>query len=141
MSPCTNESRSCAMTSARFSTLPAYVSASSVMTSYGVATRRWRMKFDEMNPAPPVTSTRFTDALLELLLDGVQRPAFDLALDSAQMLPDQREDEPLEAEHEEDEDAAEQRTGEVPLGDPEHGAVDPEGRRDDRAQNAERDAD
>src|SRR2546423_8904020 len=58
-SPWTNESRSCDITSARFSRLPAYVSASSETTSCGVARSRWRMKFDEMNPAPPVTRTRF----------------------------------------------------------------------------------
>src|SRR5215213_3114471 len=59
MSPCTKESRSCEITSARFSMLPAYVSASSETTSYGVDRSRWRMKFDEMKPAPPVTRTRF----------------------------------------------------------------------------------
>ena len=62
MSPCTNESRSCAIRSARFSMLPAYVSASSETTSYGVARSRWRMKFEEMKPAPPVTSTRLDTA-------------------------------------------------------------------------------
>ena len=46
----------------------------------GVASR-WRMKFDEMNPAPPVTSTRLLK--LQLLRDRVERPTFDLALDSA----------------------------------------------------------
>ena len=65
MSPCTNESRSCAITSARFSRFPAYVSASSETTSYGVAASRWRTKFDEMNPAPPVTSTRLLMSMLE----------------------------------------------------------------------------
>src|SRR5207247_2121290 len=59
MSPWTNESRGCAITSARFSRLPAYVSASTETTSYGVASSRWRTKLEEMNPAPPVTSTRF----------------------------------------------------------------------------------
>jgi hypothetical protein len=39
--------------------LPAYVSASRDTTSYGVAWRMWRTKFDGMNPAPPVTNTRF----------------------------------------------------------------------------------
>jgi len=38
---------------------PAYVSASSETTSYGVWVSRWRTTFDEMNPAPPVTSIRF----------------------------------------------------------------------------------
>ena len=59
MSPCTNDRRSCAITSVRFAGLPAYVSASSDTTSYGVARSRWWMKFAAMNPAPPVTSTRF----------------------------------------------------------------------------------
>ena len=60
MSPWTKERRGCEITSARFSRFPAYVSASSETTSYGVARSMWRTKFEEMNPAPPVTSTRFT---------------------------------------------------------------------------------
>ena len=39
--------------------LPAYVRASSETTSYGVAWRMWRTKFEGINPAPPVTRTRF----------------------------------------------------------------------------------
>ena len=58
------------------------------------------MKFEEMNPAPPVTSTRFApwrpETLAELALDRVQRPALDLALDAAEVLADEREDEPLD---------------------------------------------
>ena len=37
MSPCTNEWRSCEVTAARLSIVPAYVSASSETTSHGVA--------------------------------------------------------------------------------------------------------
>src|SRR5262249_22985366 len=59
MSPCTNERRSCDIAPVRLSRFPAYVSASSDTTSYGVFARRWWMKFDGMKPAPPVTSTRF----------------------------------------------------------------------------------
>ena len=58
MSPCTNESRSWPIRSERLSTFPAYVSASRETTSCGVAVSRWRMKFEEMNPAPPVTRMR-----------------------------------------------------------------------------------
>jgi len=47
------------MTSARFSGFPAYVSASSETTSYGVLASRWRMKLAAMKPAPPVTRTLF----------------------------------------------------------------------------------
>ena len=71
------------------------------------------MKFDEMNPAPPVTRTRL---LTQLLLDRVERPALDVALDSAEVLADEREDEALDAEHEEHGDAAEERAGEVASG-------------------------
>src|SRR5919204_6857342 len=62
MSPRTNDSRSCDITSARFSRFPAYVSASSETTSWGVFARRWRMKLVAMNPAPPVTRTRLRTA-------------------------------------------------------------------------------
>ena len=86
-----------------------------------VCASRWRMKFDEMNPAPPVTRTRFAHSSS---VDRVERPSFDLALDSAQVLADQREDEALDAEHEEDGDAAEQRAREVRAVDPVADAVD-----------------
>src|SRR5919198_2927512 len=59
MSPWTNESRSCDIAPLRLSRLPAYVSASSDTTSYGVFASRWWMKLDGMKPAPPVTKTRF----------------------------------------------------------------------------------
>jgi hypothetical protein len=62
MSPCTKDRRSCDITSARLSTFPAYVSASSETTSYAVLASRWRMKLDGMNPAPPVTRTRLATA-------------------------------------------------------------------------------
>ena len=60
------------------------------------------MKFEEMNPAPPVTRTRF-GSQLELAVDRVQGPPLHVALDSAEVLADEREDEALHAEHEEDE--------------------------------------
>ena len=63
------------------------------------------MKFDEMNPAPPVTRTR----LHKLLLDRVQRPAFDVPLDPSQRLSDQRQDEALDAEHENNACSGEER--------------------------------
>ena len=59
-------------------------------------------------------------------VDRVQGPAFDVALDSAQVLADEREDEALDAEHEQDRDAAEERAGEVGLADPVDDAVDAE---------------
>ena len=64
-----------------------------------VCASRWRITFEEMNPAPPVTRTRFTCSTSSAL-DRVQRPALDLALDAAEVLADEREDEPLHAEHE-----------------------------------------
>ena len=60
MSPWTNDRRSWLITSARFSRLPAYVSESSEITSCPVFASRWRITFEEMKPAPPVTRTRFT---------------------------------------------------------------------------------
>ena len=70
------------------------------------------MKFDEMNPAPPVTNTRFAS---KLLLDRVQRPALDVALDAAERLADERQDESLDAEHENNACSGEQRAREVAL--------------------------
>jgi hypothetical protein len=60
MSPWTNDRRSWLITSARFSRLPAYVSESSEITSWSVFASRWRITFEEMKPAPPVTRTRGT---------------------------------------------------------------------------------
>ena len=54
------------------------------------------MKFDEMNPAPPVTSTRFIRAPLSIVYSGLpstsrwMRPS---------VLADQRQHEALDAEH------------------------------------------
>src|SRR5947208_13281201 len=99
------------------------------------------MKFDEMNPAPPVTRTRFVirgtacrcrdkgdagfacvpdrrtilsrsraehppQVASELFVDRVQGAALHVALNPPEVLPDQREDESLDAEHEEHEHAA-----------------------------------
>src|SRR6516162_7532178 len=105
------------------------------------------MTFDEMNPAPPVTRTRFglpireESTSLELFLDGVERPSLDVPLDAPEVLADQGEDEPLEAEHEEDRDAAEERAGEVCPVDPEVEPVGAEAERQDGADRSERDAD
>src|SRR5439155_3691770 len=110
MSPCTNESRGCEITSARFSRLPAYVSASSETTSYGVARSRWRTKFEEMKPAPPVTRMRLRlpgtaeTYPLQLAVNRVERPALDPALNPAEILADQRQDETLDSEHVEQRD-------------------------------------
>src|SRR5437867_2245314 len=181
------------MTSARFSRLPAYVRASRDTTSCGVLARRCRMTLDEMNPAPPVTSTRFrftgpnvihtpasssrrararstrnrhrhatgrADTLLphpgwgvgggsrdgdrappyrplsQLALDGVEGPAFDLALDAAEVLADEREDEALDAEDVGDPDACQQRAREVVLRDPEDDRVHRQEGGDERADRA-----
>src|SRR6266508_641106 len=111
------------------------------------------MKLDGMNPAPPVTRTFLSvssvrrrrmcagGTLLDLLVDRVQRPPLDLTLDPAQVLTDESEDESLDAEHEQDQRAAEQWAGEVRLGDPEHDAVDAERERGERAHDPECDAD
>ena len=107
------------------------MSASSETTSYGVDSSRWRTKLDEMNPAPPVTSTRF----IKLALDRIERAAGDVALDSAEVLADQGEDEALDSEHEQDRDAAEQRAGEVRVVDP---VDDPPGAEREREQRADR---
>src|SRR5215208_503983 len=79
--------------------------------------------------------------LPELPVDRVQRSAFHVALDPAEVLADQREDEPLHAEDEDDADSAEERTGEVRAGRPVDDAVRAEDRRDERAHDPERDAD
>ena len=60
----------------------------------------------------------------QLALDRVQRAALDLALDAAEVLADEREDEPLHAEHEDHGRAEEQRAREVRLADPVRDAVD-----------------
>src|SRR5574340_657978 len=97
------------------------------------------MKFDEMNPAPPVTSTRFNDS--ELLFDPVQRPTLDVALDPAERLADQREHEALHTEYEHDAGTGEQRPRKVRIRDPVEDAVDAERRRRDGADESERDPD
>src|SRR3954463_11922783 len=107
------------------------------------------MKFEEMNPAPPVTSTRFRFTLMrsrrayvsQLLLDRVQRPALDVALDPSQRLPDERQHESLDAEDENNACSGEQRPGEVAVHDPVDGAVDADRRRRQRADETEGDAD
>src|SRR5881392_1122058 len=115
--------------------------------SYGVFASRWRMKFDEMNPAPPVTSTFFAigagtlASRLELAVDRVQRPSLDVPLDATEVLADEREDEALNAEDEQHRDAAEQRPREVRLAHPERDPVCAEAERQERANRAERDAD
>src|SRR4051812_40027524 len=78
---------------------------------------------------------------LQLPVDRVQRTALDVALDPPQVLADQRQDEPLQAEDEDHRDAAEERAREVRLADPEDDAVDPERERDGRAQQSDRDPD
>src|SRR5690242_20438959 len=93
-----------------------------------------------MNPAPPVTRTRFLRKL-ELLVDGVEGPALDVSLDSAQIFPDQREDESVDSEDEQDGDAAEQRPGEVRVADPEDHAVGAEREGAEGAERADPDAD
>ena len=50
-----------------------------------------------------------SSALAELAVDQVQRPALDVALDAAEVLPDEGEDEALHAEDEDDADTAEER--------------------------------
>src|SRR5918912_2328896 len=97
------------------------------------------MKLDEMNPAPPVTSTRFGNS--DLPVDRVQRSPLDVALDPREVLADERQDEPLDPEHEQDSHAAEERPREVRLVDPEHDPVDPERQREQRADDADGDAD
>src|SRR6266542_2602605 len=78
---------------------------------------------------------------LELALDGVERPALDVALDAAEVLAHEREDEALDAEHEEHQDAKEERAWEVRVLDPEADRVDEQPGRDERAQDPERDSD
>ena len=63
--------------------------------------------------------------------------ALDLALDPAEVLADEGEDEALYAEHEDHGRAEEQRAGEVRLADPVRDRVDAERRRSERADEAE----
>src|SRR4249920_701277 len=94
--------------------------------------------FDEMNPAPPVTSMRFTvslavpSALSQLSIDVVQRALLHVALDPLQVLAQHGHQEPLQAEHEEDEASQEERTREIVVPDPVDDAPDshPQGRKD-----------
>src|SRR5476649_472850 len=94
-------------------------------TSWGVASSRWRIRFDEMKPAPPVTRTRLLTCS-ELLFDRVQGPAFHTALDPGEVLADQREHEALHTEYQHDSGAAEERPREVRLDDPVDDTVDAE---------------
>src|SRR5207247_6353948 len=78
---------------------------------------------------------------LELAIDGVDRAAFDVALDAAEVLADERQDETLDAEDGQDRDAAEQRAREVRLADPEDDAVDAQRECEQRRHRAEEHAD
>ena len=62
------------------------------------------------------------------------------ALDSAEMLADEGEDEALHAEDRDDEPSEQQRAREVVVRDPVDEAVDPEHRGGERAEGAEHDA-
>src|SRR3954466_2231761 len=78
--------------------------------------------FDEMKPAPPVTSIRFTvsppSGLSELAFDVVQRPSFDVALDALQVLAHHGHQESLQTEDEQDEASQKERAREVAVADP-----------------------
>src|SRR5262249_9229483 len=89
----------------------------------------------------PAGAGRPDSALAELLADRVQGPSLDVALNPAQVLAHEREDEALDAEDEEHGDATEERPWEVRPADPEDDAVDPQGHSDERAENAEADPD
>src|SRR5207248_8048484 len=79
--------------------------------------------------------------LVERALDRVQRPPLDLPLDPAQVLADERQDEPLHAEDEQDGDAAEQGAREVRAVDPIADPVAAECEREHGADHAESDPD
>src|SRR5918994_5938712 len=74
------------------------------------------------------------DPLAELALDRVQRAALDLPLDAAEVLAHEREDEPLDPEHEQDQPCEEQRPREVRPRDP---VDDPPDRHRGRSPGAE----
>ena len=70
----------------------------------------------------------------ELSIDEIQGPVLHHALDSAEVLADEREDVALHAEHGDDERAEQERAGEVLVRDP----VDERRRRRARATRASR---
>src|SRR5215467_8837742 len=76
--------------------------------------------FDEMKPAPPVTSIRFTvfPPSTELAFDVVQRPPFDVALDPLQILSHHGHQESLQAEDEQHEASQKERPRKVVVADP-----------------------
>src|SRR5207244_7453488 len=65
-------------------------------------------------------------ARLKLPVDDVEGASFDVSLDASKVFADQGQDEALDAEHEQNRDAAEQRAGEIRLADPEDDPVDAE---------------
>ena len=75
----------------------------------------------------------------KLSVDEVKGAVLHDALDSAQILADEGEDEALDAEDRDDERTEEQRPGEVPLADPVDDAVQAEGERGERAEQPEHD--
>src|SRR3954451_23968681 len=93
------------------------------------------MNAEGMNPAPPVTRTRFAGTGLDLLLHDVERPSLDVPLDAAQVLPDEREDEALDAEDEDYANPGEERSWEVRVVNPVRDAVDAEHERGDGADH------
>src|SRR6478735_8709165 len=92
-----------------------------VTTSCSVSPSRYRIMFEEMNPAPPVTRIRLrsTVPLPQLPVDVVDRSAFDIALDALQILAQHGHQEALQTEHEQHEPSQEQRSREVAVADPE----------------------
>src|SRR3954447_22565298 len=77
---------------------------------------------------------------LQLAIDRVERPALDPALNPAQVLPDECQDETLDPEHVERRDGAEERPREVRVADPEDDPPGGERGRAEGAERAERDA-
>ena len=95
-----------------------------------------------MNPAPPVTRTRFDDVHLPRAPGrrGSRGAVLHDPLDSAEMLADEGEDEALDAEDGDDERAEEQRPREVVVRDPVDEPVDAERQGGERADGPEHDA-
>src|SRR5207248_252374 len=89
----------------------------------------------------PRESAAFARSSLELFIDDVQGATLDVALNAPEVLADQGQDEALDAEHEQNRDAAEQRPGKVRLADPEDEPVDAEAEGKQGRDRSEEDAD
>src|SRR5829696_1570726 len=112
------------------------------------------MRFEGMNPQPPVTSTRVAaiarrslvsgsrkppQPSAQLALDRVERPTLHVPLDPAEVLAHQRQDEALDSQDSQDERRQEDLAWKVAAGNPDDPAPDRRCKRQETRRCADQD--